>query len=108
MIPLVAHHFVRNVNLISNLALPFPHAHLIAPLHSNSYIKTCGHLLLLVLITQFHVTIQCLQCDNDGEFLTSNLHDFFPSHGVFPSVSPALTPPLKMIKLDVVWAPHIT
>jgi histone deacetylase 1/2 len=32
--------------------------------------------------TQFHVTIQCMQCDNGGEFLTTTLRDFFSSHGV--------------------------
>jgi IS30 family transposase len=32
--------------------------------------------------TQFHVTIQCLQCDNGGEFLTHSLRDYFAQHGV--------------------------
>ena len=33
------------------------------------------------VLTQFHVSIQCLQCDNGGEFLTNALRDFFSQRG---------------------------
>jgi histone deacetylase 1/2 len=43
--------------------------------------STIKHFYFYVL-NQFHLSIQCVQCDNGGEFVNHTLRDFFQSHGI--------------------------
>jgi hypothetical protein len=60
----------------------FLHFCWVFPLRAKS--DTCDTLLcfFIFVANQFHTTIWCLQCDNGGEFLTTNLRTYLSSHGV--------------------------
>lgn len=52
------------------------------PLRSKSDVfSTIRHLYSLIL-NQFHMFIQCIQCDNGREFDNNNLRNFFASNGI--------------------------
>jgi histone deacetylase 1/2 len=52
------------------------------PLRQKSDTSSTLHRFFTYVRTQFHVTIQCLQCDNGGEFLTTSLRTLFSELGV--------------------------
>lgn len=65
------------------------------PLRNKSDTVAVIHRLFTYVTTQFRVPIQCMQCDNGGEFLTTSLRQLFSSHNAY-SVSVAPTPSHKM------------
>jgi hypothetical protein len=71
----------------------FTHYSWTFPLRNKS--DTCAtlHNFFHFVLTQFHVTIKCLQCDNGGEYLTNALHDFFAHRGVSFRISCPHTSP---------------
>lgn len=60
----------------------YSHFSWVFPLRAKS--DTCDTLLRFFSFvqTQFHTLIRCLQCDNGGEFLNTQLRTFLSSHGV--------------------------
>jgi histone deacetylase 1/2 len=60
----------------------FSHYSWTFPLRNKS--DTCAIIQNFVefVRTQFHVTIQSMQCDNGGEFLTNTLRAFFAHHEI--------------------------
>ena len=59
----------------------FSHYSWTFPLRNKSDTAATISRFFMYVLTQFHVPIQCMQCDNGGEFLTSSLRDLFSRHG---------------------------
>ena len=51
------------------------------PLRHKSDTVDVLHCFHAYVLTQFHASIQCMQCDNGGEFLTTSLRDLFSRYG---------------------------
>jgi transposase InsO family protein len=71
----------------------FSHYSWTFPLRNKSDTCTIIQNFVEFVRTQFHVTIQSMQCDNGGKFLTNTLRTFFAHHGIafrlsFPHTSP--------------------
>lgn len=71
----------------------FSHYSWTFPLRSKSDTSSTLERFFHFVLTQFHVIIKCLQCDNGGEFLTSSLRNFFSLHGVSFRLSCPYTSP---------------
>lgn len=52
------------------------------PLRQKSYATTTLKKFYAHILNQFHMLIQCLQCDNGGEFVNTNLHGFLADRGI--------------------------
>lgn len=74
------------------------------PLRNKSDTASTLQRFFSFIRTQFHLIIQCVQCDNDGEFLNTELCAFLYLN-VSPTASPAHIPLLKMAKLNASYAP---
>jgi hypothetical protein len=71
----------------------FTHYSWTFPLRNKSDTCTTIQHFFEFVSTQYHVTIQCLQCDNGGKFLTTSLRAFFSHHGVIFRLSCPHTSP---------------
>jgi histone deacetylase 1/2 len=49
--------------------------------HKSDTVSTIQHFYAYVL-NQFHLSIQCVQCDNGSEFVNNTLRDFFVARGI--------------------------
>jgi transposase InsO family protein len=52
------------------------------PLHNKSDATITIKQFYALILNQFHISIQSVQCDNGGEFVNNDLHAFLSKHGI--------------------------